>query len=260
MSLKDRRPLNKKVLLAIGVIAFFILTDQIVKIWIKTSFTYGESRFLFNESINWAQLHFVENEGMAWGFKFGGAIGKIILSVFRVVAVFFLINLIQKLIKGKATNLLIICVSLVLAGAAGNVIDGIFYGVLFEESTPRTIGGFTSIGNGYAHLLFGRVVDMLYFPFIEHGRWSSIIPGLNKSYVQIPGLISFGQWEQWIPLIGGKTIGFFRPIFNIADSAISIAVVLILLFQKRLLKSYNTSLETYKALSESEEIVYSENE
>ncbi len=160
---------------------------------------------------DWFFIHFIENPGMAFGFEFGGEMGKLALSLFRIVAILFIVFYLRKLIKEESNRGLIICVSLVLAGAAGNIIDSAFYGLIFTESppfSPQTAVMFPPEG-GYASFLHGRVVDMLYFPVID-------------SY-----------WPSWVPLVGGDRLQFFRPIFNIADSAISIGMVLILINQKR---------------------------
>lgn len=160
---------------------------------------------------DWFYIHFIENPGMAFGFEFGGEMGKLALSLFRIVAIVFIAVYLRKLIKEGASRGFIICVSLVLAGAAGNIIDSAFYGMIFSESppfSPQTAIMFPPDG-GYSSFLHGHVVDMLHFPIIDT------------------------YWPEWIPWVGGDRLQFFRPIFNIADTAISTGMILILINQRR---------------------------
>ncbi len=154
---------------------------------------------------------------MAFGIEAGG---KLFLSLFRIIAVIFIIIYLNKLIKGDFKLGFIVCVSLIFAGATGNIIDSVFYGVIFEASYPGHIASFVPWGEGYSSLLHGKVVDMLYFPLIN------------------------GTYPDWIPLMGGKDFLFFRFIFNIADSSITIGVILLLLFYRKTL--------SYSLLSKSE--------
>ena len=190
----------KKSHLAILIIFFVLAVDQALKIWVKTSFCYGEERALLG--LTWARLNFVENPGMAFGWKFGGEYGKLALSLFRIVAIGFLIYYVGQLIKRGVSNGLIASFSLILAGAIGNIIDSAFYGLIFSESDYHCSGGpaklFPATG-GYESFLHGRVVDMLFFPL-------------------------------WRDEIGNAV--FFQPVFNIADSAITLGVISILLFQR----------------------------
>jgi signal peptidase II len=158
---------------------------------------------------NWFRIHFIENEGMAYGLKFGGDFGKILLTLFRLVAVVIGFVYMKKLVKGKYSTGLLICGSLILAGAAGNLIDSMFYGLIFNDSVGYEVAKFMPADGGYGSFLHGRVVDMLYFPIYE------------------------GYLPKWIPFKGGDYFVFFRPVFNIADAAISVGVITILLFQKR---------------------------
>ncbi|MBP6455260.1 MAG: lipoprotein signal peptidase [Chitinophagaceae bacterium] len=192
------------------VVFLVLLLDQGLKIYIKTNFFYGQE---FNVMGNWFRLHFLENEGMAFGMQFGGNYGKLILSLFRLIAViwgFFFIQ--QNLIKKGFHSGLIFCSALILGGALGNLLDSIFYGKLFTESSFH-LAKFVPWGQGYGDLFHGKVVDMLYFPM-----WESVFPS-------------------WLPFVGGQPFLFFSPVFNIADSVIFLGVVSILIFQKKFLKN-----------------------
>jgi signal peptidase II len=190
------------------VIFLVLLADQVFKFYIKTNFYQGEE---INVIGNWFRLHFIENEGMAFGMKYGGDTGKTILTVFRIIAVAFIAFYLHRLIKRKAHPGLIFSMALIFAGAMGNIIDSVFYGVLFEGSDwhVRNVAAFLPEGGGYAPLLHGQVVDMLFFPIFE------------------------GPLPSWIPFIGGNDFLFFRPVFNLADSYISIGVFIILVFQRK---------------------------
>lgn len=162
----------------------------------------------FNVIGDWFIIHFTENPGMAFGMEFGGDYGKLALTLFRVFAVIGLIYYIFKLVKDKAPTGVVYCFSLILAGALGNIIDSVFYGVTFSDSYGRIAEVFPTDG-GYAPYLHGKVVDMLYFPLIE------------------------GYFPEWLPIWGGEYFQFFRPVFNIADVSISLGVGLIILFQRK---------------------------
>lgn len=197
--------LGKKSILFIILI---LVIDQVLKIWIKTHMMIGDEIHLFG---NWGMLHFIENNGMAFGMEMGGKPGKLILSVFRIVAIFgigwFLASLIQ-----KKTNLgLILAISAILAGAIGNIIDSAFYGMIFNESYNQVATLFPPEG-GYSSFLHGKVVDMFYFPVINT------------------------TWPDWSPIRPGQSLIFFRPVFNIADSAITCGVLAIILFQKKMFR------------------------
>ena len=202
------------------LIVFLILTvDQIVKIVVKTNMSYGQSVPILGD---WFLIRFIENPGMAFGIDIPGRFGKIALTLLRIVAVIVIIWYMRKLLDEKASTGLIVCLSLVLAGAMGNIIDSAFYGFLFDKGTVyneqiRQWISYSGKANfdfsGYAGFLRGCVVDMLYFPVID-----TTIP-------------------EWFPFMKGQHFLFFRPIFNIADSSISIGVALILVLQKKLFKS-----------------------
>lgn len=192
---------------SILLIAFVLLIDQALKFWIKTHMTLGQE---FNVFGNWFLIHFTENNGMAFGIEFWGKYGKLFLSLFRIAAVIGIGFFIRYLIRHKAPVGLAMGVSLIFAGAIGNIIDSAFYGLIFNESyfAPATL--FPTEG-GYATFLHGRVVDMFYFPIIK------------------------ANWPSWIPFVGGNEFEFFRPVFNIADSAITVGVAYLLLFQRKAL-------------------------
>ncbi len=194
---------------AILIIVIILIIDQVFKIWIKTHMTMGQTIHVLG---NWFLIRFIENPGMAFGLDIPGKLGKPVLTVFRMIAVIAIGWYLYTLIKKKAPAGLIICLSLILAGAIGNIIDSAFYGLIFSESTYASPAVILPEGGGYAPFLYGRVVDMLYFPIIET------------------------HYPRWFPWVGGEEFIFFRPIFNIADSSITIGVAIILIFQKRFFK------------------------
>lgn len=191
------------------MILFVILGDQLLKFWIKLNFVYGDGFDLLGFS--WAKIQFVENEGMAFGWLIGGKMGKLLLTSFRMLAVPMGIYYIYYLIKNHYHTGLVFAVGLIVAGALGNLIDSIFYGVIFNHSYGQVATLFPPEG-GYGEWLHGRVVDMFYFPMVQT------------------------TWPRWIPIIGGSELSFFQYIFNVADSAISIGIVTIMIFNKRFLQ------------------------
>ena len=190
---------------SILIILLIIILDQALKIWIKTNMVLGQEYHILG---NWFIIHFIENNGMAFGMEIAGKFGKIILSLFRIAAVVGIGWYLVYLIKQKASTGLIITISVIMAGALGNIIDSAFYGMIFTNSYYHVASMFPAEG-GYSSFLHGRVVDMFYFPVLK------------------------GTFPDWIPFRGGDNFIFFRPVFNIADSSITIGVTLILIFQKR---------------------------
>ncbi len=198
--------LNRKQIV-FWTVAIVLIIDQLLKIYVKTNIEYGQGFDLLG--LSWAKMHFVENEGMAFGLSYGGTAGKYALSIFRILMVGLLGYLLFGLIKENQSKWLIFSFALIVAGAIGNILDSIFYGLIFSAS--RFHGGlaeFVEFGTGYAPVLQGKVVDMLYFPMID-----TILP-------------------EWLPIWGGERFEFFQPVFNIADSAICVGVTCILLFHR----------------------------
>lgn len=194
---------------AFTIVGLVIVIDQALKFWIKTSFPYGHVMDMAGQK--WAQLYFIENPGMAWGMELGGNWGKMILTLFRLAAVTFGSWYLIRIVKQKYSTGFIVCAALIYAGALGNLIDSMFYGLLFEESSYVHIAKAFPAGNHYGGFLHGKVVDMLYFPMVK------------------------STFPNWLPLLGGKDFEFFSPIFNIADASISVGVLTLLFFQKRFL-------------------------
>ncbi|WP_372744115.1 lipoprotein signal peptidase [Lutibacter sp.] len=192
-------PLKK----ALFIIITVLLIDQISKIYIKTNFVYGEEVVVFD----WFRIHFIENNGMAWGAEFGGRAGKLFLTIFRLFAIAGIGYWLYSSVKKNAHTILIVSISLIFAGAMGNIIDSVFYGVIFD--TPMNGVATLFAEKPYGELFYGKVVDMLYFPI-----WNGVLP-------------------DWLPIWGGKPFTFFNAIFNVADSAISAAVILLIIFNKK---------------------------
>ncbi len=192
------------------IILLILILDQSSKIWIKTHMQQGEEFLICG--LSWARIHFVENEGMAFGINLGGSYGKLLLSLFRIVAVCFLFYLLYRMIVTHENTGVIIAFSMILAGALGNIIDSLFYGMIFSASPYH--GGLAVMfpeAGGYAPFLMGKVVDMLYFPM-----FTSTFP-------------------EWFPIWGGEDFEFFRPVFNIADSSIFTGICLFFIFYKKLI-------------------------
>jgi len=197
------------------VVTFIVLlADQWSKIWVKLNMYLGQEFPVFGD---WFYIHFIENRGMAFGMEFGGDMGKLALSLFRIVAVFVIGYFLFSLPK-KAPVGLKVSGALIFAGAIGNILDSIFYGVIFNESFNQ-LATFMPDGGGYASFLHGRVVDMFWFPLME------------------------GNFPEWLPFWGGEHFLFFRPVFNVADAAISIGIALIFLFNKRFFNKEETLVQ-----------------
>jgi signal peptidase II len=191
-------------------IIIILIIDQILKIWIKTHMQIGDEIHIFGK---YGMLHFIENNGMAFGLEWGGKTGKVMLSIFRMIAIIGIGWFLNSIIKKKVNLALVLAVSAILAGAAGNLIDSAFYGLIFSESYSAPAVMFPPEG-GYSSFLHGRVVDMFYFPVIQT------------------------HWPAWSPFRPGESFIFFRPVFNVADSAITCGVLSILIFQKKMFKDF----------------------
>ena len=194
---------------AILVIVIILLIDQALKITVKLTMTKQDFISVFG---NWFVLHFIENKGMAFGIDIPGKLGKPALTLFRLAAVVVIGFYLRKLILRKAPAGFVMCIALIFAGALGNIIDSMFYGLIFSETTYLDTARLFPPGGGYASFLHGQVVDMLYFPLFE------------------------GTYPAWFPFVGGHSFLFFRPIFNIADASISVGVISIFLFQRKYLR------------------------
>lgn len=195
-----------KAWIAIAIVIAILLIDQIIKIEVKTNMTLGEAKRV----TDWFYIEFIENNGMAYGMKF---INKLVLSLFRLFAIGFIGYHLAKIIKKNEAPIgYIVLIAMVLAGAAGNLIDCLFYGLIFDASTPFTVSQFVPFGEGYSTFLHGKVVDMFYFPIIQT------------------------TWPEWMPYVGGSEYVFFSPVFNFADACISVGVVTLLLFYRKQLE------------------------
>ena len=191
--------MKRKGLVAWAIIIAILIIDQVIKLHVKTTMTLGESIRV----TDWFYITFIENNGMAWGMTF---VNKLFLSVLRIVAVAAIGWFIWQVVKQKGRMLYVVFLSMVLAGAAGNIIDSLFYGLCFTASTPYAVSYSVPFGSGYAGFLMGKVVDMFYFPIIHT------------------------TWPSWMPLVGGEGFTFFSPVFNFADASITTGVICLLLF------------------------------
>ena len=221
--MSQTKPLLTKGRMAILVVFAVLLIDQIIKIWVKTSMTLHESIHV----TDWFYITFIENNGMAFGMQLGS---KIILSLFRVIAISALGYYIWLEVKRQAKTGYIVCLLFVLAGAAGNLIDCMFYGLMFNASSPYYLSYFVPFGTGYAPFLMGKVVDMFYFPLIET------------------------EWPTWMPFVGGEHFVFFSPVFNFADSCISVSVVWLLLFYREQISKISFSKVVEQPKDQAEQV------
>ncbi|MXV17283.1 lipoprotein signal peptidase [Hufsiella ginkgonis] len=200
------------------LVTLILLADQLLKFWVKLHMNMGQE---FHIAGNWFLIHFTENNGMAFGMELGGTSGKLFLTLFRIVAVCGIGYGVVHLVKKKYHRSLTLNVSMIFAGALGNIIDSTFYGLLFSESSYFEPAKLLPQGGGYAGIFHGKVVDMFYFPLLQ------------------------GTFPSWVPVWGGEEFIFFRPVFNVADAAISIGVILILIFQKRYFKEERKEEPSY---------------
>jgi signal peptidase II len=208
---------NKNRYIVIGLILLVLILDQWLKMWVKMNMALGEELYPLGENNTWFRIHFTENPGMAFGLKLGGASGKIILSVFRIIAVTFMGYYLHILLKQKMHFGLVISIAFIMAGALGNILDSAFYGFLFNKGTVLNethdywmgYHGIAEMSGSYAGFLQGCVVDMLYFPMYN------------------------GVFPEWLPIWGGRAVSFFRPVFNLADASITLGVFIIIFFQRR---------------------------
>lgn len=205
--------------LSVIIVFAILLIDQIIKVAVKTNMCLGESIRV----TDWFFIEFIENNGMAYGMTF---FNKLVLSLFRLVAIAFISAYIYKIVKAKHRTGYVVCFSMVLAGAAGNMIDSMFYGLIFDSSSVFSVSSFVPFGSGYAPFLHGKVVDMFYFPLIVT------------------------TWPEWMPWVGGHEFIFFSPIFNFADACISVGVVLLLLFYRSDLETIGSAFSKKKKLAQ----------
>ena len=200
--MKERSGIARRGWMAALLVLLVIVVDQLIKIWVKTHMTLHEQI----EILSWFKIVFIENNGMAYGMEIGS---KLILSIFRIVAVGILSWYIVGQVRKQARWGYIVCLAMIVAGAAGNIFDSMFYGLIFNASSEYYVSYFVPFGSGYASFLTGKVVDMFYFPLIVT------------------------TWPEWMPFVGGAPYVFFSPIFNFADASISVGVVMLLLFYRK---------------------------
>lgn len=188
------------------LIFLILLLDQTLKIWVKLNMPLGD--YFEVLGLNWFHIHFIENPGMAFGIEWGGEYGKLALSLFRIIAISFIGYMLYKLVKQNASFIVLTSITLIFAGAVGNILDSVFYGLLFSQSTAIEVASFMPEGGGYTSFLYGKVVDMFYFPLID------------------------STFPEWFPIWGGRPLQFFEFIFNIADASVFIGTAIIFVFYK----------------------------
>ena len=198
----DRQQIARRGMLVASIVVGILFVDQLIKIWVKTNMTLHEQI----DILSWFKIVFIENNGMAYGMEIGS---KLVLSLFRVVAISVLGYYMVGLVKRQARWGYLVCLSMIFAGAVGNLLDSMFYGLVFNASSEFYTSYFVPFGTGYAPFLMGKVVDMFYFPLIVT------------------------TWPDWVPIVGGNPYVFFSPIFNFADASISVGVVMLLLFYRK---------------------------
>lgn len=203
------------------IVVGLLVIDQIIKIWVKTNMALYDTITI----TSWFKIYFIENNGMAYGMTF---IPKVALSLFRIAAVAAIGYYLAKLIKGEHRRGYVVCLAMIMAGAAGNIFDSLFYGLCFDASTPMHVSQWVPFGTGYAPVLQGRVVDMFYFPLIVT------------------------TWPEWMPWVGGDAFIFFSPVFNFADACISVGVVVLILFFRKELENINSVVTGKKEASTAE--------
>ena len=203
------------------IVVGLLVIDQIIKIWVKTNMALYDTITI----TSWFKIYFIENNGMAYGMTF---IPKVALSLFRIAAVAAIGYYLAKLIKGEHRRGYVVCLAMIMAGAAGNIFDSLFYGLCFDASTPMHVSQWVPFGTGYAPVLQGRVIDMFYFPLIVT------------------------TWPEWMPWVGGDAFIFFSPVFNFADACISVGVVVLILFFRKELENINSVVTGKKEASTAE--------
>lgn len=205
-----KQSIRNKIWICSAIVLLLLVADQVIKIWVKTHFAVTGGVNLIGD---WCRIYFIENKGMAFGMAFGGDIGKLFLTLFRLVASILMVYILVKQIRKDARYTLVVSIALILVGAVGNLVDSCFYGLIFSESSYTEVATLFPEGGGYGRFLHGRVVDMFFFPLFE---WT---------------------WPSWVPVVGGRHAEFFNAVFNLADAAITIGVGLLLVDQVFLQKN-----------------------
>lgn len=219
----------KKSHYTIALALSILILDQVLKIWVKLNMPLGD--YFEVLELDWFHIHFIENPGMAFGIEWGGEYGKLALSLFRIVAISFIGYMLYKLVKQKASFIVLTSITLIFAGAVGNILDSVFYGLVFSESTAIQVATFMPPEGGYTGFLHGKVVDMFYFPLID------------------------SHFPEWFPIWGGKPLQFFEFIFNVADASVFIGTAIIFVFYKHF---FNKEEEELAAIGNNKESIKEE--